>query len=501
VTATLRDDLGQPLPDRPVEVQVREPGGRSLGTRRASTDTAGAARVTFPLETGRYEIVARWLGDDGYDAVHVQQPIDLDLAYVRLAVVVGGGGRLDLDEPSHEVEVRASSAEGGAGLTVEVRDELDRELARATTDARGTARIAIASETLGPPAAGRLVVRTPGDARRARAQTEVPIVRFRTTHLELEAAAERIVRGERVSVSGRLFDSQGPIPRRAVGLFADGAHVATLLTDDEGRFARELELDADDGVVEVSARFASDAPWRTSASSAPVAIAIEGAGSTPWPWLAAPMIACALALGLLGRRARRAAPERPRREPSIAPPGIAPARAATLGAQQRDVAGRVLDADEGTPIASATVRLREVSLASEVRAETDAEGRFALARLEGEAWTIEVTAPGYERITGSVRVPHRGQWSAMTVRLRSLRELALRKYRPVAEALAPQPQWWAFWTPHELAGRASARARAEVEALTARVEEAVYAAPHPREEDVAEIGERAARAVRALDER
>ncbi len=337
VTGTLRDDLGEPLPDRALELRVRDEAGQSRGTRRAATDAAGRVTASFPLETGSYRVTARWSGDDGHDAVEVQQPVDLDRAYVRLSVVVGHGGRLDLDAPSHEVEVTATSAEGGAGLVVEVRDELDAELARATTDARGAARLALASRALGPPAAGRLVVRTPGDARRARAQTEVPVVRYRTTGIAMSAAPRRVTRGERVEIEGRLFDSQGPLARRAVGVFADELHLATVLTDDDGRFAPALELDGEGGETVLTARFASDAPWRTSATSEPLRVVIEGAGSTPWPWLLGSMIACAIVVSLLSRRPRAAPALASEPSEEAAKPGILTARAVSRGAQRRDV--------------------------------------------------------------------------------------------------------------------------------------------------------------------
>src|SRR5690606_18101546 len=145
--------------------------------------------------------------------------------------------------------------------------------------------------------------------------------------------------------------------------------------------------------------------------------------------------------------------------------GIAPGRLAPAGAQLRDLAGTVLDADEGTPIARARVALTSGPAGERIELVTGEDGRFAIARLEGESWSLEVSASGYEPRTATLKFPHRGQWSAATVRLRSLREVALAHYRPVAEALAPAPAWWAFWTPRELAERADG-ARDEVKALT-----------------------------------
>lgn len=499
VTGTLRDDLGAPLPDRPIELRVRDEAGQSRGARRAATDAAGRVSASFPLETGTYRVSATWSGDDGHDAVEVQQPIDLDRAYVRLAVVVSDGGRLDLDAPAHEIEVTASSSEGGAGLLVEVRDELDRELARATTDARGAARLSLPSAALGPPAAGRLIARTPGDARRARAQTEVPVVRFRATRIAMSAAPLRVARGDRVEIDGQLFDSQGPLARRAVGVFADDVHLQTVLTDDQGRFAPSVELDLEEGEAILTARFASDAPWRTSVGSAPLRIVIDGGGSTPWPWLLGSILACAIVVAFLSRRPRAVAARASERAPEAAAPGILTARPVSRAAQQRDVRGRILDADEGTPVAGARVCLSDAAGAS-VELASDDEGRFAVERLDGESWTLEVSAAGYQRSEAALRLPHRGQWSAVTVRLASLRQLALRRYRPLADALAPQPKWWAFWTPRELSERAQGAARAEVVALTDAVERAAYASPAPREAEVEEIGARAAHIARSLDE-
>ncbi|MCZ7678464.1 MAG: carboxypeptidase-like regulatory domain-containing protein [Sandaracinaceae bacterium] len=382
VTGTLRDDLGEPLPDRAIELRVRDEAGQSRGMRRAATDAAGRVTASFPLETGSYRVTARWSGDDGHDAVEVQQPVDLDRAYVRLSVVVGHGGRLDLDAPSHEVEVTATSAEGGAGLVVEVRDELDAELARATTDARGAARLSLASRALGPPAAGRLVVRTAGDARRARAQTEVPVVRFRTTSIAMSAAPRRVTRGERVEIEGRLFDSQGPLARRAVGVFADEIHLATVLTDDDGRFAPALELEGEGrrerphGALRERRAVADVRDVRAAARRR------RGAGSTPWPWLLGSMIACAIVVSLLSRRPRALPALASEPSEEAARPGILTARAVSRGAQRRDVAGRVLDADEGTPVAGARIGLRDGS-GGAVETTADAEGRFAIERVDG----------------------------------------------------------------------------------------------------------------------
>ncbi len=500
VGGTLRDDLGQPLPDRSVEVRVLEPAGQSRAHAIARTDANGSLGASFSLDPGAYRVIARWDGDEGHQQVEVAQMLDLSRAHVRLAVAMPDGGHLDLDAPRHTVDVRASSTEGGRDLRVELRDELDHRLAEGVTDAAGHVRFTLDSSALGPPAAGRFVVCTPGDARRAPAQTEVPVVRFRPIELTLTVDPQELDDDRPTTIAGRLYDSAAPLPRRAIGIFRGDAHVTTVLTDDEGRFSRDLRLTSDDGSpIELTARYESDAPWRPSARSARVVIAVREQASTPWPWLLASMIASAIVVFFFSRRPRRVATPAIDAAPAPAPPGVAPARASGIGPAQRDVGGVVLDADEGHPIASARVILS--SSEQTIELETDAEGRFAIDRVDGDAWTIVVRAAGYEDGEGAMRLPHRGQWSAMSVRLRSLRQAALIRYRPVAEALAPQRKWWAFWTPRELLDRADVSARAEVEPLTTAVERAAYGEETPTAADVGAIGTHAERATRAIDAR
>ncbi|HJL19188.1 MAG TPA: carboxypeptidase-like regulatory domain-containing protein [Sandaracinaceae bacterium LLY-WYZ-13_1] len=495
VEGTLRDDRGEPLPDRAVELRMATPDGeRTLGREVGRTDAAGRVSARFGLEPGSYHVSARFVGDESYDRVDVGQRVDLDKAHVRLGMSVDGAGRLDrlnLDEPEHRFRVRAESPEGGGGLPVALHNELDDVLASGTTGPDGTVVLSVRSEALGPPAAGRLKVHTEGDARRARAQTEVLVVRFRPTRLELSATPERIRAGEPLELTGRLSDSAGPIARKAVGLYAGDEHLATVLTGDDGRWRREIRLEGPDGPVPIHARFASDAPWRPAARSTPVRIALSSRGATPWWWLLVPMVLCGLLIAWLSRRE---AAEEPREEageraPS-APPGIVSGRPVARSAERRDVAGTVVDADGSFPLGGAVVALEAGERTRETR--TDERGGFRFDEVPDGGWRLHVRAEGYEARQTDVAVPHRGQWSGLRVRLRSLREVALATYRPVAEALTPERRWWAHWTARELLSRARGPERRELQTLTELVERAVYGAAPPRDEDVREIERRSA---------
>src|SRR5690606_42132069 len=116
---------------------------------------------------------------------------------------------------------------------------------------------------------------------------------------------------------------------------------------------------------------------------------------------------------------------------------------ASREATVRTVGGVAIDAHSGAQIDSARVVLSGGG--EPIGAACDADGRFTIDALDGDRWTLEVIAPGYVRCSEEIRVPHCGQWSRTTVRLRSLHEIALAQYRPFAEALAPERKSWAVW--------------------------------------------------------
>ncbi|MGE0785819.1 MAG: carboxypeptidase regulatory-like domain-containing protein [Sandaracinaceae bacterium] len=503
--ANLRDDRGDPLPDRVVSLRVYRAGERGVLERaELRTGTDGRATAPFELERGEYRIEADYAGEERYRGVRVEQALDLERVHVRLGMSIAGDERLDrlnLDLESHVLRVHADSALGGEGLEVTLSNELNEVLARGVTDAAGELELAVSSAALGPPAAGRLIVRTAGDAERSAAQTEVLVVRYLATSLTLEADADRMGHGGALRIRGQLRTSRGPLARKAIGVFAGSHHVLTALTDDDGRFARELTLSDpsfDDasavGSIALTARFASDAPWRPDAESPPLSIAVESAPRAAWGWIALSIAVTLLLVFLLSRRGATPAAERSAAvaRPQVARGIVAVGASAGRGPTSTKVAGTALDADEGEPIVGSHVTLTMASGGSVLRAVTDASGRFAIDA-EGESGraTLAIDAPGFERRSTSLELPHRGEWSDARVGLRSLRRLAIEGYAPLAEKLAPARRFWAFWTPRELAHRAKSDVRDAVGTLTDDVERAAYSAAVPSEDDVAAIGSQA----------
>jgi hypothetical protein len=118
----------------------------------------------------------------------------------------------------------------------------------------------------------------------------------------------------------------------------------------------------------------------------------------------------------------------------------------------------------------------------------DPGGRFALSLPPG-AVVIEIDAPGYEPARHRATLPHRGEWGAIVIRLRSLRELAWEPLRPVAARLLPSPDLWAVWTGRDLQARARAQAPTVrgLAALVQAIEIACYAPEPPSAGDLEEI--------------
>lgn len=505
VVGVLRDDLGAALADREVLVSATPDDARQLPTRQTPrTDADGRFAAPFALDTGGYRIGAVFAGDADHDKVEVERVLDLSLADVDLRVGVPQHGWLRLDQATHDVSIDARSDEGGAGLSIELTDELGRLLGRGRTDANGRLGLQIRSADLGPPAAGRIVARSLADTRRAEAQTEVPVVRVGNTSVVLARGAEEVHAGDAIPLAGRLRDHHGAgIGRAAVGLYRAGQAepVATVLTGRDGRFDGRVEMPPDVEELSFVARFESDAPWRASSDSAPVRVRRIGGAATPWPWLALTTTVTALVVWWLTRRGRRDPGREADRAPVIRPPGVELAARRGLRPDRHDAKGSVLDARDEEPIAGAVVTL---SRETEERPTllTDAEGRFAALELAAGTWTLAVSAPGYATIHAALVLPHRGEWSGLRIRLASLRGRALDAVLPVAsEVLSGRAASAA--TPREIEGRLRGHARAggPARTLARAVEQAAFAEDPPTDALVGEAESARDATLAALRER
>lgn len=504
IEGALRDDLGEPLSDRPVVVRASPDDRAQPSTvRTLSTDDRGAFHLRLDLVRGGHLLRASFAGDEMHERVEVERRLDLDRADVRLRVGVPSAGHIDLDLPRHEIDVVADSDDGGGGLAIDLLDELDRLLASGRTDDRGRVSFDVSSSDLGPAGAGRIKARSRADVRRAEAQTEVPIVRFRSTEVTLEASRTSARPGEELRLSGSLRDSHGPIEGRAIGLFTRGEHLATVLTNREGAFVADIDIEAThEGTLEVTARYESDSPGRASSVSPEVSISVSRARPTPWPWLLVPLLICAGLLALIARRAPKR-PEKSVEVPRERPIGIVAARRRTLRADRDEVSGMVLDHRDDEPVVGARVALIDPDGRIVREAVSDEHGAFSFRSVVAGTLTLSVRADAYAESRARVTVPHRGEWSEATVRLESLRSRALAPYRPVAAEILPSPRLWSIWTQREVLdeARSSGRATEELTELSDRVEEAYYGSTPPTDEIVRGIETRASETLDSLRSR
>ena len=469
IRGALRDDAGAPVADRDLQISVRPERGPVIVSRTLRTDERG----TFTLEVGSLPgacvVDAAFLGEPDLEASSVRLVSDEERTHVVLVVALPDGNRLSLDAPSHRVRLRASSARGGADLDVSLHNETGTELGSGRTDASGDLVLEIASSLLGPPAAGRLIARSQPDPRRAGAQTEVPIVRYRETTLAWRDESTHLE--EDTILRLRLSTATGPLERRAVGVFVGGVHVATRLTGPDGDLAIRIapELAGTSTSVEVAARFDADAPWLASSQAPPRTLAVESSPRLV-PWLAIGSGVVFLLASLWLRR--RPLGDAPAPVQSRAP-GVTAGRPVQILPTLREVTGVIVHAATGDPIAGASVRCGS----AETISATD--GSFALAPADG-VMTLTAEAPAFETIQQRLAIPHRGEWIRATIRLESRRDLASRVLLEIL-AISLPGEVASTATDRELLAIARARrgTSAELDALVSEVEEIVYGEAPP----------------------
>ena len=514
IVGVLRDDLGQPLASRTIRLELRAETRQRAEVRTSNDGTFEWTPDALPHGEGVFQLRAGFAGDELHRGLEVEREIELARAEVRLVVELEAH-TLDLDEPMHTIGLHARSALGGGSLQIELLDELNRRLASGVTTADGDLAFEVPSSQLGAAGPGRLRARTDGGPQRAAAQTEVPILRIRPTALTLESSHAGPVRvGERLELQGHLSTSQGPVVGRAVGIFLNDAHSATVLTDAQGHYQFASTLGEHHGPrVAALARFATDSPGLPSAESSRLQITTAGKGAGTWLWSALVFLIGLGLVGLLRRRGKVAtAAARP----------VAPPKAGVVAAQPRSrqaatlthIKGRALDHRTGRPI---TIRISWAhpsaipSGATEALAhaeptsgppsapapghhQTPPDGVFEVELAPG-TWNLRFESPAYAPLEQQVEVPHRGEWSNIQVRLESWRTRALTVFERVVAIVLPTARWERLTI-----RQAGGRGPAPVRDLAHEVERHVYGAANPLPEDVATVQARADKIVRTDDD-
>jgi hypothetical protein len=501
VSGALIDDAGEPLAGRAVEVALRGEAAREFRPRSLRTRKDGTFRLQVAVPAARGVAEARFDGDAHHEPSEGTQTFDLQKLETQLRFVEPRDLRVDLGDEGQALVVAASSEAFAGGLEITIEDEGGRLIARGISGDDGVFRASLPAARLGPPGLGRLFAKTYGDGLRAAAQAEIQVLRYEQSRLSLQTGVDRD-RG-RLLLSGSLRDRHGALADRAVGLFDQERHLATVVTDDKGGFRHAVLQLPEPGSppldLALQARFESDATWLTSSRSSTVTLRLQPEPSANASWLLVPIAACALLLWLLGRKEVPRDARTLRDEPSE--PGLHRARPLRHHARADfDVTGRVVDHEFETGLSGAKVRLDNELHASGpaicIELETDARGGFRSPALTPGRFTLHVSADGYVPLEDVLTVPHRGELSDLRVRLQNRRAAAFVAYKPVAARALPAAELWGRWTPRETLDYAVRHrgAGAELAQLTAHLERAAYARTPPSQQDLALI-RRAADAI------
>jgi len=539
IEGVLSDDLDVPLAGRSVRLSVEQVGAEpplsaaaretradaqtltdASWTRVVRTNPEGRFSQALTLSLGRYRLGANYAGDALHAASALERTVDVALHDVELQIVLPRGRAISLDDPQLEIELRARSEAGGAGLTIMVLDQDRRSLAHGVSDEQGTLRLTVPTDALGEPGPGQLIAISAADGERAAGRTESSVLRLRATALTLMAAWDESQ--ESLRMSGTLHAGKAPVAGKAIGLFIAVQHVQTVSTDSAGRFAYALEAATDptaqlgraarsgETIQHVSARFDSDTPGLESSRAPEQAVIVPAWGGPNLIWLILPSLASLLLVGWILRRNRGwLAPAR-RSETFEAGVQLGAAKQ-HRAAGERGVSGVIEDADTAARLGTATLSLIPLlgsEQAAAIGAPVAADGRFAVAALPPGHYRFEARAPGYALESSELRIPHAGEGAGLRVRLRSLRTLALEAHRPLVrrvfatresqiaatprEALRQAAPLW----PRSLVPPAATPDRAkpsgdapsrELERVTELVEQTAFSAREPTVEQVQAI--------------
>lgn len=312
---------------------------------------------------------------------------------------------------------------------------------------------------------------------------------FRVTpqpELKLAAANEPVPFESTVRPQLVVTDGATPLAGLAVTLYAGTRRIDQRRTNAKGRASFAVEAQSlGMGQVGLWARVEADGVIE-SASSAPVVILVSPPQPLPLRTTLLAFAATATAALLFFALRRHvkwsARPKRVRHTDSadrltatttLGKPSL---RQRLSAAAQRDFGGTIRDRIRQRPVPDATIHLDApgggIALAG------NPLGEFATTDLPERAYAVTITAPGYMPYSMRMAVPHRGEFSQVTLELLPVREHAFALYRKIAEPLLPAQQRWGTWSPRQIVQFVRAKQPApQLAALTDLVEK-IYFSQH-----------------------
>lgn len=474
--------------------------------------------------------------------------VALRMASVRATVTLTAGGRSVARAPV--------ALQVGSGPTIS-----------GATGAAGTATFRLLPGALDRAGVVTVHAAYEGNGRLAPAQAQAQLEVVRPTRLTLRVGREGSASRGRYRFSGRLADAQGPLANAPVVILGepdrapiDGPReagrsqgpgstpdllagdlrpessepprvLALAVTDDDGLFLATTTAQAFRADVGPSARvraaYRPAAATHAPAESAPVAIAIPATGGVPATWYA---IALLWVLGALGAvraagparawlRSRRSQAHRGDEERGQAapeePPLLAPAHDPSALARRDHIAGLLVDAHSGRPLAAGTVTVQgpggaqEAGALREARpatppppqpwadtppqppgalarrpgaptgaptsAPTNVLGEFELGPLAPGRYVLTATCSDYATRSVTVTCPHGGELDGVRVRLVASRRRVRDLFFGACRALRVDARWGRD-TPAEACDASAGRRAPAVQPSLAALRELTEAA-------------------------
>lgn len=475
VRGVLRDNLGQPLAQQPIEViagAARQPG---------RTDALGRFEVPIRVDAdGERTIEVRYAGNPLVAPTQQRQQVRVGRGAAELQLQV---------PPTIEAEqaLTITARLTGADGQPIINQPLD---VRVDTTPQVPARIGAdgqAAISLPPLAVGAHTVRVyfAGDDDHLPADAEVGFEAARSMGINLTVADPTPAPDQPLVFSGRV---DGP-EEATVRLLVDGAPLKTTTARNGGW---RLVVDADAigaGTHRVRASATTSAPgWRDGLSDAVNIDVPEPPPPSPW-WIWGPAILAAISfLGVLGRAWRRR--PRPTAHAPAPTPQPAPAFVFEPATQGKATRLQVVLRDGLTghplrgilvllPAGSATPARSDIDPPAGERAETDAQGQAQLATGGDRLWAW---AEGYA--PASHPLPGGGGFAA--VNLLPIRARLQTVYAEVLAAAGRPVLAFGRQTPREAAHPLAQRGAPDdpLAALTALIERCCYGATEPNHADL-----------------
>lgn len=464
ITGTVRDEVGAPIPKaRIVLAPLAAPDVPDLwksiypcGQSPASSFVEHSDHALDVDDAGTWCVIAS-LGRDhatlratfGGDSLHEGTRSDIVWDAAQRAMTVSFSPRperVDLDLPRQRVfaHITVPPDVGPSGIALELKDERGELLGSARTDEAGIALFDLATAKLQGPGIGALHVGFPGSASLAATSTSTAITRY--AHVKLEPVRDPLQGDPSSGLLGsvRVTTSRGPISGGTVeALFGADVVGSGVVREGESDVSFVFAPPRGAELLKLTLRYVSDTPYFVAGEPGQITIRAVRSG------VALRFVPVLLAIGVaawLLRGWRR--PKRLERADTRAaqPKGVASIEVVGSSRAAPHWSGRVVDAHDGEPVASARIRVIApsfVDLDVVCETHTDGEGRFSFdLNSAARELKLRIEAPLHTELNRPLPAPSELAISLVSRRrtlLQRLVEWARRAGKPWDQPPEPTP--------------------------------------------------------------